>query len=101
MHCMNFPIEFSVVNFLAADFNQDGNVDGLDLAEWQQAYGMNADADADFDGDTDGADFLIWQRQYGQSSSSLVASSSVTVPEPTGLFLLAGGCCLWVVARRP
>jgi hypothetical protein len=95
-----FPIEFTVANFLAADFNQDGNVDGLDLAEWQNAYGLTVGADADFDGDTDGADFLIWQRQYGQSSLPLVASSSATVPEPASLLLLAGLSCIGMISGR-
>ncbi len=76
------------VEFLAADFNQDGNVDGLDLDDWQAAFGMTSDGDADADGDTDGADFLVWQRQFGQSTLPLLASSA-TVPEPTGLVLLS------------
>jgi endonuclease/exonuclease/phosphatase family metal-dependent hydrolase len=96
-----FPIEFFVGNFLEADFNQDGNVDGLDLAEWQAAFGVTANADADSDGDSDGRDFLIWQRQYGQSSLPLVAGSMTTVPEPTSLLLMASFACVWVVSRRP
>lgn len=46
------------------DFNEDGNVNGLDLALWGGDYGLNADSDANSDGDTDGSDFLIWQQNY-------------------------------------
>ena len=88
----NIVIEGSrFVEFLAADFNQDGKVDELDLAQWQGDYGIDAESDADFDGDTDGADFLIWQRQFGQTSSMLEAAASVTVPEPSALVLLLVG----------
>jgi hypothetical protein len=86
--------------FLPADFNQDGDVDGLDLIEWQTAYGVNADGDADFDGDSDGRDYLIWQRQFGQSSMPLEGSSLAAVPEPAGLVLLAATAIFGVVARR-
>lgn len=76
------------VEFLAADFNQDGTVDSDDLTEWQIAYGLGDGADADFDGDTDGRDFIIWQRQLGQSSPGLIAANTSAVPEPTTAVLL-------------
>lgn len=65
----------------AADFNNDGSVDGDDLIRWQQSLGASANADADDDGDSDGADFLAWQRQVegGQPLSNVVP-----VPEPAG-----------------
>jgi hypothetical protein len=88
------------VEFLAADFNQDGTVDGLELAQWQTAYGESTDGDADFDGDTDGSDFLIWQRQFGQTTLQLTATSSANVPEPMGL-ALGGMVLLALVIRRP
>jgi hypothetical protein len=87
--------------FLPADFNQDGDVDGLDLAEWQAGYGVNTDGDADFDGDTDGRDFLIWQRQFGQSSLPLEAGSLAVVPEPSGMMLLASIAALCLTSQRP
>ncbi len=68
-----------------ADFDNDGDVDGADLAEWQAAYGLNSNADADGDNDSDGRDFLAWQRQFG-SGLPLTATQS-TVPEPSGLML--------------
>lgn len=68
----------------AADFNDDGHVDGLDLAEWQGDFGDNDFSDANNDNVTDGADFLIWQRQYGSG-----VLPAVVVPEPAGCVLLA------------
>jgi hypothetical protein len=86
--------------FLPADFNQDGDVDGLDLVEWQAGYGVNADGDADFDNDTDGRDFLIWQRQFGQSSGPLEGGSLAAVPEPSSMLLVISLAALCLVCRR-
>ncbi|HEX6963363.1 MAG TPA: type VI secretion system tube protein Hcp [Lacipirellula sp.] len=69
----------------AADFDQDGDVDGADLVEWTGDFGVNELSDADDDGDSDGADLLAWQRQLGSVSAEAAASS---VPEP-GAFVLA------------
>jgi len=74
---------------LRADFDNDGDVDGVDLAQWQAAYGATTAADADGDGDTDGADFLIWQRELGSGIASL--STNTAVPEPTSGLLLTLG----------
>lgn len=64
------------------DFDNDGDVDGDDLSggalSWESRYGV----------DLDGADFLAWQRTFGLTSGSLAAATA-TVPEPTGLNLLA------------
>lgn len=87
--------------FLAADFNRDGTVNGLDLATWQNSYGINTEADADFDGDSDGADFLVWQRQFGQTTLPVAASSAATVPEPHSLLLVGVLGSLAMVRRSP
>jgi hypothetical protein len=73
-----------VVNgtFLPADFDEDQNVDGDDLATWQTAFDAS---DADLDGDTDGADFLLWQQQFGTTPAVAVIQA---VPEPATLALL-------------
>ena len=39
---------------LPGDFDDDGDVDADDLAQWEGDFGLNGDADADFDGDSDG-----------------------------------------------
>jgi endonuclease/exonuclease/phosphatase family metal-dependent hydrolase len=96
-----FPVSFSVIDFLQADFNRDGDVDAEDLIEWQAGYGVNADGDADFDDDTDGRDFLIWQRQFGQTSLPLEAGSLAAVPEPSSMLLLMASAALCLAYRRP
>jgi hypothetical protein len=75
--------------FHPADFNEDGDVDGLDLAAWKPAFAKNNGADADNDGDTDGADFLRWQRSVGAGSATVNASPA---PEPTSAALIAVSC---------
>lgn len=62
-----------------ADFNADGIVDGLDLAQWSDDFGASGDSDADGDGDTDGDDFLVWQRYLGGGA----APPSHAIPEPS------------------
>lgn len=64
---------------IPGDFNNDGHVNGNDLAIWSEAYGSTAQGDADIDGDTDGADFLIWQRNITQNQLGEVL---ISVPEP-------------------
>lgn len=79
--------------FDSADFDVDGDVDGVDLDIWELAYGVNDSGDADFDGDSDGNDFLIWQCQTPQSFATLQA-----VPEPTTVALFVAA--LTVCRRR-
>ncbi len=61
-----------------ADFDNDGDVDGNDLAQWESSFGPNANADADGDLDSDGADFLAWQRQFTGSLSTLFSDDFST-----------------------
>jgi hypothetical protein len=79
-----------------ADFNQNGQVDELDLIEWQFDYGVNAGSDADGDGDSDGLDFLIWQRQFGSGVPAVAAFAAIPEPSSATCLLtltvfLAGG----------
>jgi len=78
---------------IAADFNNSGVVDGLDLGIWTSSYGDNEGGDANDDQDSDGSDFLVWQRQFGSTITSLSASR---IPEPSSLVLLL----LAIVAAR-
>jgi T5SS/PEP-CTERM-associated repeat protein/autotransporter-associated beta strand protein len=64
----------------SADFDEDGDVDANDLAQWKGDFAANALSDADGDADSDGADFLTWQQQRGSSASGSVAAA---VPEPS------------------
>jgi len=88
------PLSFTVLGptFLPADFDEDGNVDGEDLASWSANYGIGASAvksqgDADADSDVDGADFLVWQRELGMVAAQMTAAN---VPEPAARQL---ACC--------
>ena len=98
----NFGIAFynawiKVANPDAADFDEDGDVDGADLAAWANGYGIGSaadhyDGDADGDGDVDGEDFFIWQRQAGNGVSAIAAAPT---PEPsTALAMMSGALCL-------
>jgi hypothetical protein len=73
----------------AGDFDEDGDVDGDDLARWTTSFGQttatHTRGDADADQDVDGADFLIWQQELADDSPIAV---SVSVPEPTTATLL-------------
>jgi len=71
--------------FAEADFDKDGDVDGVDLAIWETSYSVDAGADTDGDGDSDGDDFLVWQQQF---TGSLPLSAVTSVPEPSSVVLL-------------
>jgi hypothetical protein len=91
-----------VPSFAAADFNEDGFVDGDDLAAWQTNFGMNSgaakfDGDADLDGDVDGDDFLAWQREWSGLGEATAASA--TIPEPAAATLLLTALATWVRRR--
>ncbi len=84
---------------LTADFNGDGFVDGVDLADWEGGFGTATGAthpmgDADEDGDVDGFDFLAWQREW--TGPSGLAATSTAVPEPSTFVLLV--CCVPLLA---
>ncbi len=83
----------------AADFNDDGAVNGSDLAMWRNGFGTAGQqalqADADADGDVDGADFLVWQRQVGGNAAIQ------SVPEPsTGWLAIAMAIATVPAGRR-
>lgn len=84
----------------AGDFDGDGDVDGNDLTDWKNNFGLalgagKSQGNADGDGDVDGADFLLWQQQFtGGAATS-------AIPEPKARLLLASAAALMsVVADR-
>jgi hypothetical protein len=94
--------DVTLVARFAADFNNDGDVDVVDLNAWKTNAGLATGAtrsqgDADGDGDVDGSDFLTWQRSVGLASTT---AASATVPEPTGIVLLALHVVGMLVRRR-
>lgn len=81
-------IAYQLIAPLAADFDEDGNVDADDLVRWQDGYSngtTHMQGDANDDQDVDGSDFLIWQRQLGNSRPPRGTASAV--PESTSLAL--------------
>jgi len=82
-----------------ADFDHDGDVDGDDLSQWGDDFGVNDFSDADSDGDSDGNDFLLWQQQLG--GGSMATASVAAVPEPTGAVLLLLASIAAISQSRP
>lgn len=87
---------------LAADFDQDDDVDGHDFLIWQTNLGLQtgaiiSDGDADGDADVDHDDLLTWQTQFG-----IIAASAATTatPEPATALLLLGAGATAVCLRR-
>jgi hypothetical protein len=80
---------------LEADFDEDGDVDGADLAVWRGGFGLvgsaiHSQGDADFDGDVDGGDYLAWQQQFmGPGVPARVDARDHGVPEPNSAALAA------------
>ncbi len=74
-----------------ADFNGDGNVDGEDFLTWQRNLGIGtlfSEGDAEHNGDVAAGDLGVWAAQFGQVAA---LSASTTVPEPSGLLIVASG----------
>lgn len=85
----------------SADFDEDGDVDGLDFLIWQQGLGvgsMLSEGDANGDNLVDAADLSIWEAQWGASANSVTVI--VEVPEPATYLLLQAVCCsIWLKLR--
>ena len=85
----------------AADFDSDGDVDGIDFGLWQIGYptasgASLSDGDTDYDGDVDGTDFAIWQDNYPTN-----VGGAAIIPEPATLLVLGlGGLALLIRNKR-
>jgi hypothetical protein len=90
-----------VADWLTADFDRDGIVDGDDLTGWTGGVGDGDAYDADGDGDSDGNDFLVWQQQFGASSFVAAPPAASAIPEPTGglLAIIAALCGVFAHQR--
>jgi len=79
-----------------ADFDGDGDIDGLDFLTWQRGLGttgvpgtLQSQGDANDNGTIDGSDLAVWETQFG-TVAALGAFSSA-VPEPSCLLLATIG----------
>lgn len=75
---------------LSADFDKNGQVNPLDLAQWTQDFGVGPGSDANGDGRSSGLDFLIWQTQADYSARPEVSAN----PEPAALAVWGGLACI-------
>jgi len=74
----------------AADFDSDGQVNGVDLTAWTGSFGVSVGAtksmgDANGDFAVNGTDFLKWQSQLTIAGAAVPAQAPV--PEPAALSL--------------
>jgi hypothetical protein len=97
----NFKVEVIGSNAPAGvlgDYNGNGTVDAADYVLWRNGGPLLNEVDTP--GTVNQQDYIEWRARFGNtqgSGSSL--STSNTVPEPTGIVLLAVGG-LFVAARR-
>ena len=59
----------SLAGIVPGDFDENGDVDAVDLTKWEGGFGLTTDAqhaDGDANGDlaVDGSDLLLWQRDF-------------------------------------
>ena len=67
-------------NYLIADFDGSGAVNGSDFLTWQSNVGSGttfAEGDADNDGDVDGDDLDLWEANSGGSDRYALAVDRV------------------------
>ncbi len=99
----------AVIQVASADFDEDGNINGIDFLAWQRGLGVGSsleEGDANGDGQVNAADLAAWRFQFG-ATGAVVPVGSV-VPEPTGIALFAvlaglirSGYCRRDAVRRP
>jgi hypothetical protein len=77
------------------DYNSDGKVDAGDYTVWRNSLGMPGDLRADGNGNEmiDDGDYAVWKTHYGDVYD-IGGGALATVPEPTGIALLAMGSVL-------
>lgn len=83
-----------------ADFDADGDVDGLDYLIWQEGFGSGTtqgEGDANNSGAVDGDDLAVWQAQYGAAAA---LGSVTSIPEPGSLLLVLLGTGYFVGTSR-
>lgn len=89
-------LSIGVTGSLAADFDEDGDVDADDLVRWKAGHGtgtLHTQGDADGDLDVDGVDFMAWQRSLGWGVAATAVAAAV--PEPGAACLLLAAAIFW------
>jgi hypothetical protein len=83
------------------DYNQDGVVNAADYIVWRKMLGQSVPRGTSADGDGHGMiepqDLGVWESAFGESASS---GGSVSIPEPSGLTLLAAMAACTALRRR-
>ncbi len=78
---------------IQGDFNNDGVVDAADYTVWRDNLGSTDESSLNGNGSGNGvvdtADYDLWIANFGQADQT--PSSSIAVPEPTGVLLFVGG----------
>lgn len=88
----NIVIEGLTILADDADFDQDGDVDGVDFLAWQRGLGNGstlAEGDANGDGQVDEMDLAVWQSQYAGGAGG-AQQALAAVPEPASVVLILG-----------
>jgi hypothetical protein len=88
------------VTAATADFDADGDVDGVDFLTWQTGFGLTGpdlegQGDANGDDAVDELDLAAWRSQYMTSPPG-----GSGVPEPGGALVAIAACTLVASARR-
>ncbi len=74
--------------FLAGDYDQDGDVNNADYNLWRSTFGTSAGspaADGNHNGVVDAADYLIWRKNLGASVHAGAGTEATAVPEPRSI----------------
>ena len=93
---------------ISADFDADGDVDGVDFLAWQRGFGTQfdavaADGDATGDGAVRAGDLAAWQSMYGEAVplGEISLSSSHALPAEVGALAVLASAAWYVPRFQP
>ncbi|QEG34709.1 metallophosphoesterase [Bythopirellula goksoeyrii] len=80
--------QFQLTPLFSADFDGDDDIDGSDFLAWQRGFGSTefSPGDANNDGMINSLDLAIWQQQYATDAA---LSSTLSIPEPQTVMLFS------------
>jgi hypothetical protein len=86
---------------LPGDYNNDGAVDAADYTVWADNLGTANTLPGDpTPGAVTGADYTVWVANYGAVAAASSMGMATSIPEPTGLVLLAAAAVMVSDKRR-